>query len=80
VSNQVCLALFVMAYNPNNFMRRFALQRELFIIHPRMTVFQMAEVTVTERPESWYDVGVGGGTWGISDNGDSGGLKWRTSD
>jgi len=65
VSDQVRLALFVTAYKRDNFMRRFALQRELSIIHPRMTVFQMAEVTVPERPESWYDVGVGGGTWGI---------------
>ncbi|MCG2819273.1 MAG: IS1380 family transposase [Actinomycetia bacterium] len=67
VSNQVRLALFVLAYNLGNFMRRFALPSEVshwslssiqlklvkigakIIGHSRMTVFQMAEVAVSEK-------------------------------
>ena len=66
-SNRVRLALFVLAYNLGNFLRRFALPREVshwslssiqlklikigakVVSHSRMTVFQMAEVAVSER-------------------------------
>jgi hypothetical protein len=66
-SNRVRLALFVLAYNLGNFMRRFALPKEVshwslssiqlklikigarIVSHSRMTVFQMAEVSVTEK-------------------------------
>jgi len=66
-SNKVRLALFVLAYNLGNFMRRFALPREVshwsltsiqlklikigakIVSHSRMTVFQMAEVAVSEK-------------------------------
>lgn len=66
-SNQVRLALFVLAYNLGNFLRRFALPREVFywslrsvqlklikigakvVSHSRRTVFQCAEVAVSER-------------------------------
>ena len=65
-SNQVRLALFVLAYNLGNFLRRFALPKEVsrwslrsvqlklikigakVISHSRRTVFQMAEVAVSE--------------------------------
>ena len=65
-SNQVRLALFVLAYNLENFLRRFALPKEVsrwslrsvqlklikigakVISHSRRTVFQMAEVAVSE--------------------------------
>ena len=67
VSNRVRLALFVLAYNLGNFMRRFALPKEVshwslssiqlklikigarIVSHSRMTVFQMAEVSVPEK-------------------------------
>ena len=67
MSNQIRLALFVLAYNLGNFLRRFALPKEVshwslssiqlklvkigakIISHSRMTVFQMAEVTVPEK-------------------------------
>ena len=66
-SNRIRLALFVLAYNLGNFMRRFALPSEVshwslssiqlkliktgakIISHSRMTVFQMAEVAVSEK-------------------------------
>jgi hypothetical protein len=66
VSNQVRLALFVLAYNLGNFLRRFALPKEVsawslrsiqlklvkigakVISHARRTVFQLAEVAVSE--------------------------------
>jgi len=66
-SNQVRHALFVLAHNLGNFLRRFALPREVsywslssiqlklikigakVVSHSRMTVFQMAEVAVSER-------------------------------
>ena len=65
-SNQVRLALFVLAYNLGNFMRRFALPCEVshwslssiqlklikigakVVSHSRRTMFQMAEVAVSE--------------------------------
>jgi hypothetical protein len=65
-SNQVRLALFVLAYNMGNFMRRFALPSEVshwslssiqlklvkigakVVSHSRRTIFQMAEVAVSE--------------------------------
>ncbi len=65
-SNQVRLALFVLAYNLANFFQRFALPREVsawslrsiqlklvkigakVISHARSTVFQLAEVAVSE--------------------------------
>ena len=65
-SNQVRLALFIMAYNLGNFFRRFALPKEVsawslrsiqlklvkigakVISHARRTVFQLAEVAVSE--------------------------------
>jgi Transposase DDE domain group 1 len=65
-SNQVRLALFVLAYNLGNFLRRFALPGEIsrwslrsvqlklikigakIISHSRRTVFQLAEVAVSE--------------------------------
>lgn len=65
-SNQVRLALFVLAYNLANFFRRFALPREVsawslrsiqlklvkigakVISHARRTIFQLAEVAVSE--------------------------------
>jgi len=65
-SNQVRLALFVLAYNMGNFLRRFALPKEVaywslrsiqlklikigakVISHSRRTIFQMAEVSVSE--------------------------------
>ena len=65
-SNQVRLALFIMAYNLGNFSRRFALPKEVsawslrsiqlklvkigakVISHARRTVFQLAEVAVSE--------------------------------
>jgi hypothetical protein len=65
-SNQVRLALFVLAYNLGNFIRRFALPREVshwslssiqlklikigakVISHSRRTIFQCAEVAVSE--------------------------------
>jgi hypothetical protein len=65
-SNQVRLGLFVLAYNLGNFMRRFALPREVshwslrsiqlklvkigakVVSHSRRTVFQCAEVAVSE--------------------------------
>ena len=67
VSNRVRLALFVLAYNLGNFMRRFALPREVshwslssiqlklikigarIVSHSRMTIFQLAEVAVSEK-------------------------------
>ena len=66
-SNRARLALFVLAYNLGNFMRRFALPREVshwslssiqlklikigakIISHSRMTIFQMADVAVSEK-------------------------------
>jgi hypothetical protein len=66
-SNRVRLALFVLAYNLGNFMRRFALPGEVahwsltsiqlklikigarIVSHSRMTIFQMAEVAVSEK-------------------------------
>jgi hypothetical protein len=66
ISNQVRLALFVLAYNLGNFLRRFALPKEVsawslrsiqlklvkigarVISHSRRTVFQLAEVAVSE--------------------------------
>ena len=66
-ANRVRLALFVLAYNLGNFMRRFALPSEVshwslssiqlklikigakIVSHSRMTVFQMAEVAVSEK-------------------------------
>lgn len=66
VANQVRLALFVLAYNLGNFLRRFALPREVshwslrsvqlklikigakVVSHSRRTVFQCAEVAVSE--------------------------------
>src|SRR5450759_4611931 len=65
-SNQVRLALFVLAYNMGNFLRRFALPSKVahwslssiqlklikigakVISHSRRTIFQMAEVAVSE--------------------------------
>ena len=65
-SNQVMLALFVLAYNMGNFLRRFALPSKVahwslssiqlklikigakVISHSRRTIFQMAEVAVSE--------------------------------
>jgi hypothetical protein len=65
-SNQVRLALFILAYNLGNFLRRFALPREVsawsmrsiqlklikigpkVVSHARRTVFQLAEVAVSE--------------------------------
>jgi hypothetical protein len=65
-SNQVRLGLFVLAYNLGNFLRRFALPREVshwslrsvqlklikigakVVSHSRRTVFQCAEVAVSE--------------------------------
>ncbi len=65
-SNQVRLALFVLAYNVANFLRRFALPKEVsawslssiqlklvkigakVISHARRTIFQLAEVAVSE--------------------------------
>ena len=65
-SNQVRLGLFVLAYNLGNFLRRFALPKEVshwslrsiqlklikvgakFISHSRRTIFQCAEVAVSE--------------------------------
>jgi Transposase DDE domain group 1 len=65
-SNQVRLALFVLAYNLGNFLRRLALPQEVshwslrsvqlklikigakVISHARRTIFQMAEVAVSE--------------------------------
>jgi len=67
VSNRVRLALFVLVYNLENFLRRFALPKEVshwsltsiqlklikigakIVSHSRMTVFQMAEVGVSEK-------------------------------
>ncbi len=66
VPNQVRLCLFVLAYNLANFLRRFALPKEVsswslrsiqlklvkigakVISHARRTVFQLAEVAVSE--------------------------------
>ena len=66
-SNRVRLALFVLAYNLGNFLRRFAFPSQVahwslssiqlklmkiearIVAHSRMTVFQMAEVSVPER-------------------------------
>ncbi len=66
ISNQVRLALFVLAYNLGNFLRRFALPKEVstwslrsiqlklvkigarVISHSRRTVFQLAEMAVSE--------------------------------
>ena len=66
ISNQVRLALFVLAYNLGNFLRRLALPQEVshwslrsiqlklikigakVISHSRRTIFQMAEVAVSE--------------------------------
>jgi hypothetical protein len=66
VSNRVRLALFLLAYNLGNFLRRFALPKEVsswslrsiqlklikigakVISHSRRTVFQLAEVAVSE--------------------------------
>jgi len=66
-SNRVRLALFVLAYNLGNFLRRFALPCEVshwsltsiqlklikigakIVSHSRMTIFQMAEVAVSEK-------------------------------
>jgi hypothetical protein len=66
-SNRVRLALFVLAYNLGNFMRRFALPSQVahwsltsiqlklikigarIVSHSRMTIFQMAEVAVSEK-------------------------------
>jgi hypothetical protein len=66
-SNQVRLALFVLAYNLGNFLRRFALPKEVshwtissvqlklikigakVVSHSRRTIFQCAEVAVSER-------------------------------
>jgi hypothetical protein len=66
-SNRVRLALFVLAYNLGNFMRRFALPKEVshwslssiqlklikigarIVSHSRMTIFQMADVAVSEK-------------------------------
>jgi Transposase DDE domain group 1 len=65
-SNQVRLALFVLAYNMGNFLRRFALPSQVshwslssiqlklikigakVVSHSRRTIFQMAEVAVSE--------------------------------
>jgi len=66
ISNQVRLALFVLAYNLGNFLRRLALPKDVshwslrsiqlklikigakVVSHARRTIFQMAEVAVSE--------------------------------
>ncbi len=66
-ANKARLALFVLAYNLGNFMRRFALPSEVahwsltsiqlklvkigakIVSHSRMTIFQMADVAVSEK-------------------------------
>lgn len=66
-SNRVRLALFVLAYNLGNFLRCFALPKDVshwsissiqlklikagarIVSHSRITIFQMAEVAVSEK-------------------------------